>query len=485
MSCSSRCRTPGSAFPPTRSATSSRSSGRRTSRSAGSLAGPGSGCPSPRGWSSCTAAGSGSRARRGRARRSSSEFRCAWRRSERHEDDPLRRGQRVQPQDRAAPAGPHHVPPDRGPRRGGRRGQRPGDAPGPRDHGHPAAEAVRARGHAPARRRAGDPGHPDHRDHLVRARRRRAEGEGGGRRRLPGQALQPARAARDDPRARPGELRARPPVTAPSGRPSPWRVLAAATALIAPVGAIYAFSVFLRPLEALLGLGRADLALVFAVAAAGFGVGMMLAPTLYGRLAMPWLVLGCASVSAVGIALAATAGGLLRLAVGYGVLFGLGGGAAYILVQQMANLAVTARHGLVNGYLVSLLPAGAMIGAPLFGWAIRLFGVRATLGGFAVTLALTGIAGAWLTAGAGVTLAAATAVVIDTRERRRPVFWRLSLVFFLAASAGLMVLSQAAGIIAAYGGATWLAVYGTTLITATVAGARLAGGWMVDWLAIP
>jgi OFA family oxalate/formate antiporter-like MFS transporter len=274
-------------------------------------------------------------------------------------------------------------------------------------------------------------------------------------------------------------------MTAPSGRPSPWRVLAAATALIAPVGAIYAFSVFLRPLEALLGLGRADLALVFAVAAAGFGVGMMLAPTLYGRLAASWLVLGCAGISALGIALAATADGLPRLAVGYGVLFGLGGGAAYILVQQMANLAVTARHGLVNGYLVSLLPAGAMVGAPVFGWAIRLFGVRATLGGFAATLALTGLASAWLIARSGVTLAAATAVAIDARERRRAVFWRLSVVFFLAASAGLMVLSQAAGIIAAYGGATSLAVYGTTFITATVAGGRLGGGWMVDWLAIP
>jgi len=70
-------------------------------------------------------------------------------------------------------------------------------------------------------------------------------------------------------------------------------------------------------------------------------------------------------------------------------------------------------------------------------------------------------------------------------ERRRPVFWRLWLIFFLAASAGLMVLSQAAGIITAYGGAAALAVYGTTLITATVAAARLAGGWMADWLAIP
>jgi MFS family permease len=251
------------------------------------------------------------------------------------------------------------------------------------------------------------------------------------------------------------------------------------------VGALYAYSVFLRPLEALLGVGRADLALVFAVAAAGFGVGMMLAPALYGRLGTPWLVLGCAAASTVGIALAATAEGLVRLAVGYGVLFGLGGGAAYILVQQMANHVVTARRGLMNGYIVSLLPAGAMVAAPTFGWSIRVFGVRATLGGFAATLALSGLVSAWLTARAGIALSAGEAVAVQETERRRAVFWQLSLVFFLAASAGLMVLSQGAGIIAAYGGTTELAVYGTTLITATVAGARLGGGWMVDWLAIP
>jgi hypothetical protein len=92
---------------------------------------------------------------------------------------------------------------------------------------------------------------------------------------------------------------------------------------------------------------------------------------------------------------------------------------------------------------------------------------------------------AWLAARSGITLSAGPAVAIQEAERRRPVFWQLSLVFFLAASAGLMVLSQAAGIIAAYGGTIGLAVYGTTLITATVAAARLGGGWMVDWLAIP
>jgi OFA family oxalate/formate antiporter-like MFS transporter len=270
------------------------------------------------------------------------------------------------------------------------------------------------------------------------------------------------------------------------GRPGPWRVLAASTALNAPIGSLYAFSVFLQPLEALLGLTRADLAFVFALAAASFGAGMMVAPSLYPIAATPLLVTACAVANALGLALAATAGGLTQLAIGYGVLFGVGGGAAYILVQQMVNLSVTRRQGLVNGYIVSLLPAGAMIAAPIFGWAIRAFGVRATLGGFAAVLAMTGFASAWLVAHAGVAASAETGdVTLAERERRRAVFWRLSIVFFLAASAGLMVLSQAAGIIAAYGGAAALAVYGTTFITATIAVARLGGGWMVDWLAIP
>ncbi len=270
------------------------------------------------------------------------------------------------------------------------------------------------------------------------------------------------------------------------GRQSPWRAIAAATALNAPFGSLYAFSVFLWPLEALLGLSRADLALVFALASAGFGVGTNLAPYVYGVASTTLLVLSCAAASTLGIALAATAGGLAQLAIGYGVLFGAGSGAGYILMQQTVNLAVTRRHGLVNGYLVGLYPAGAMIAAPAFGWAIRELGVRATLGGFAAVLAVTGLISAWLIAHSGVTLAAATGIVAPGQEeRRRPVFWRLWLVFFLAASAGLMVLSQAAGIITAYGGAAALAVYGTTFITGSVAAARLGGGWMVDWLAIP
>src|SRR5262249_47637986 len=156
------------------------------------------------------------------------------------------------------------------------------------------------------------------------------------------------------------------------------------------LGSLYAFSVFLRPLESLLGLSRADLAMVFALAAAAFGAGMNLAPHLYALAATSRLVLGCAIASTIGLALAAAAGGCAQLAIGYGLLFGVGGGAAYILVQQAVNLAITSRRGLVNGYLVGLYPAGAMIAAPVFGWSVRMLGVRVTLAALAVVLAVAG-----------------------------------------------------------------------------------------------
>src|SRR5882724_3422208 len=110
-------------------------------------------------------------------------------------------------------------------------------------------------------------------------------------------------------------------VSDPDVGPSPWRAVAAATALNVPLGSLYAFSVFLKPLETLLGLSRGDLALVFALASAGFGIGMNLVPRVFGLASTPILVLACAAASTLGIAVAATAGGLVQLAVGYGVLF--------------------------------------------------------------------------------------------------------------------------------------------------------------------
>ena len=71
------------------------------------------------------------------------------------------------------------------------------------------------------------------------------------------------------------------------------------------------------------------------------------------------------------------------------------------------------------------------------------------------------------------------------RMTQWPLFLRLSAVFTLAASAGLMVMSQAAGIMQAYGAGLGSALGATTLITAAIAAARIGGGWLIDRFALP
>jgi len=266
----------------------------------------------------------------------------------------------------------------------------------------------------------------------------------------------------------------------------PAAAILAATVLTLPLGTIYAFSVFLKPIEAELGVTRSALSFVFGLATVGYMAGMNAAPFLY-RVASPATLVGaCGVVAALGIGLAAVATGYSTLLLGYSALFGTAGGAAYILLQQAATLMVRSRRGLLNGYVLALYPGGAMIGAPLFGWANGLFGYRATLGGLAAALLLAGFASAWLTHHAGSRLPEQQAAGgLAPEQRQRATLARLWMVFFLAAAAGLTVLSQAAGIITAYGGAAAMALAATTAITGTISGARISGGWLVDRFPVP
>ena len=137
-----------------------------------------------------------------------------------------------------------------------------------------------------------------------------------------------------------------------------WAALLASTLLNLPLGSVYSFSVLLRPLEQDLGVSRSALSLVFGLATAGFTVGSVGAAFLYRLAPLPVLVFASGLVAAGGVAVAAMATGLPQLLLGYGVVFGTGGGVAYILCQQGVNMLVRRRRGLVNGYIVSLYPMG-------------------------------------------------------------------------------------------------------------------------------
>jgi MFS family permease len=206
---------------------------------------------------------------------------------------------------------------------------------------------------------------------------------------------------------------------------------------------------------------------------------MNFAPQLYRRVSPTVLALGCGFLSGAGLWLAASASSFAQFALGYGVLFGPGAGVMFIVAQQAVNQTVATARGLANGYVVSLYPLGAMLGAPVFGWSIEVFGVRPTLVGLGVVvLAACAIAGALLRAATIQMIDASSAEAGGDRLGRA--FYLLTTVFFLAAAAGLTVLSQAAAIVQAYGGVAALAVGATTFITGAVGAARIAGGWLVD-----
>jgi MFS family permease len=270
-----------------------------------------------------------------------------------------------------------------------------------------------------------------------------------------------------------------------------WAALLAATLMNLPLGSVYSFSVLLRPIEQELAIPRSALSLVFGLATVGFTVGSVGAAFLYRLAPAPVLVLASALAAAGGIALAATASGLAQLLLGYGIVFGTGGGVAFILMQQGVNMLVRRRQGLVNGYLVSLYPMGAMIATPAFHACNEAFGWRTTLGGLAAALVACGTAAALLARHGGARLVApSSSGKMATGPATGPAllgptFLKLSATFFLAASAGLMVLSQAREIVAAYGGVAALAVGATTGITGAIALARISGGWLVDRFAVP
>lgn len=83
--------------------------------------------------------------------------------------------------------------------------------------------------------------------------------------------------------------------------------LLAATVVNLPFGTLYAFSVFLKPMEALLGATRAEMGFVFGLATVTLTVGMNVAPQLYRRLSPSTLALGSGLTSGLGLVLAASA----------------------------------------------------------------------------------------------------------------------------------------------------------------------------------
>lgn len=269
-------------------------------------------------------------------------------------------------------------------------------------------------------------------------------------------------------------------------RVRPGAGVAAALLFNPALGALYAFSVFVAPLEAVLAAPRADISAVFAIAVACFTAGMMVAPYLYCFAAAPVHLIGCAAVSVLGLGLAAGADDVAQLVVGYGLLFGLGGGYAYSVTLQFIALALPRRRGLAIGLGVGSFAIGSILLALLFAHTVAAFGPHPTFAGMAALIAAAAALSALLMRLSGLALPDLRGGAPDGTDsgfsRIFPLLW---LGFLMGAFAGVMSIGHAAGIVAAQGGSIALAVAGTAAINLGNASGRIVAGALCDRFAPP
>ncbi len=265
-------------------------------------------------------------------------------------------------------------------------------------------------------------------------------------------------------------------MTALAGRTG--RILAGAVLLNLMTGSLYAWSLFIAPVQAALDVGRAAVSSIFAVATVAFAAAMFLAPVLVrpGTALKP--ALAATALAAGGLLLSGMAESLWGVILGYGALFGFSSGIAYSAALQSAVGALESRRGLATGIAVSSYALGAVVFAPLFRIGPERWGVWDTFLAAAAVFAAMGVAGALLIAPAQIPRPGG-------RKGGKKVsgpFWRLWFCFFCGCTAGLMALGHAAAIVNAYDPVAPAAALGAGLIAAANGAGRLASGFATDYL---
>lgn len=171
-------------------------------------------------------------------------------------------------------------------------------------------------------------------------------------------------------------------------------VIGAFLVLMVGFGAINSYAAFAEAIAGEFGAGRASVSLIFALSGASCFFVSALAGPLADRIGarVPALI-GMVLVG-LGLMLAGTAGSLIEIYAGYGLLVGLGTGFAYVPAMAAVQRWFVAYRGLASGIAVSgigvgtaLVPAGAeaLLRAGDWRLAFMLFGAVA---------AVTGVAGA-------------------------------------------------------------------------------------------
>jgi len=249
------------------------------------------------------------------------------------------------------------------------------------------------------------------------------------------------------------------------------------------LGTLYAWSVFVRPLEEEFGASRSAVSLVFSLGTVAFTIGMLFGPRCLRRLSAGQAAGVALALAGAGLALSASLWSLGVVMAGYGGLFGFANGLGYGLSLQVVNRELPQRRGMMTGIAVATYTLGSAAVAPGLERVIAAWGLSSGFLALATLLLFAAAAAHWLMRNIP-TNAPAAPVANGASEPVRAshaliVLW---MCFFFGSAVGVLVLSHASPLVESLGGTAEQAAWAVTLVTLGNGLGRLAGGPMCERL---
>jgi OFA family oxalate/formate antiporter-like MFS transporter len=276
-----------------------------------------------------------------------------------------------------------------------------------------------------------------------------------------------------------------------------WRVVGGLLMNIA-LGTLYAWSVFVAPLEKEFGWKRTETSNVFTIAVVVFALTFIVAGRLQDKFGPFWVSLTGAVLVSLGFFLCTYTTSLTYLYVCFGVIGGLGNGFGYSTPIPVMAKWFPDKRGLAVGLAVGGYGAGSALFGPLAGKVlIPGYGVHTTfmiLGGIFLVMTVIGAfllknppAGyrpeGWTPAPATAKTSATTQEFTPSEVLRTPTFWFMWVAYALGTSAGLMVISQLVPFAKSEQiPSEALALIGLVVGAVGNASGRILSGWMSDTL---
>ena len=272
-----------------------------------------------------------------------------------------------------------------------------------------------------------------------------------------------------------------------------WWPIVGGISLNLALGSLYAWSVFVLPLEKEFGWNRAQTSWVYTVAIVCFAATFIVA----GKLQDAKGPRICAFLGALlvggGFALSSFTTSVTFLYVAFGVIVGVGNGFGYAAPTPVASKWFPDKRGLAVGLMVGGYGAGSAIIGPLATRLITDYGWRSTLQILGAAFFVMGLIGTALLknppldfkAPARSPGAASTRPSVDlpTAEMiRTPMFWALWLAYCLGTTAGQMMISQLVPFMRSVGLTPEAAAFAITIAAFGNAGGRILSGALSDSL---